>query len=84
MSLAYTIGTMHTDEPAITASGKLVQIWTEFSVTTSAVGNVSPFLSEGEQIQYFHGTSDGGLLTTDGTRLVRRDGQGKNPNLASL
>ena len=44
----------------------------------SATANVTPFLSDGEQIQSFHWTSDGGLFTTDGTRLVRRDAQGKN------
>jgi serine/threonine protein kinase len=41
--------------------------------------NVSPFASDGEQIQHFNWTTDGGLLTTDGTRLVRRDATGKNP-----
>jgi eukaryotic-like serine/threonine-protein kinase len=41
--------------------------------------NVSPFISDGEQIQHFHWTPDGGLLTTDGTRLLRRDAHGKNP-----
>jgi eukaryotic-like serine/threonine-protein kinase len=45
----------------------------------SATANVSPFPSDGEQIQYFHWTSDGGLLTTDGIRLVRRDGHRQNP-----
>ena len=40
--------------------------------------NVSPFFSDGEQIQHFHWAPDGGLLTTDGTRLVRRDADGKN------
>jgi eukaryotic-like serine/threonine-protein kinase len=44
----------------------------------SVAANVAPFLPDGEQIQYFHWTSDGGLLTTDGTRLVRRDAHGKN------
>jgi Tol biopolymer transport system component len=43
----------------------------------SATANVNPFLSDGEQIQSFHWTSDGGLLTTDGTRLVRHDAQGR-------
>ena len=42
--------------------------------------NVSPFISDGEQIRHFHWTPDGGLLTTDGTRLVRRDAHGKNPS----
>jgi eukaryotic-like serine/threonine-protein kinase len=42
--------------------------------------NLSPFVSDGERIQHFHWTTDGGLLTTDGTRLVRRDAQGKNPS----
>jgi Tol biopolymer transport system component len=46
----------------------------------SATANVNPFLSDGQQIQNFHWTSDGGLLTTDGTRLVRYDAQGRNPN----
>ncbi len=40
--------------------------------------NVSPFFSDGEQIQHFHWAPDGGLLTTDGTRLVRRDAHGRN------
>ena len=46
----------------------------------SATANVNPFLSDGQQILNFHWTSDGGLLTTDGTRLVRYDAQGRNPN----
>jgi len=46
----------------------------------SATANVNPFLSDGQQIQNFHWTSDGGLLTTDGARLVRYDAQGRNPN----
>jgi serine/threonine protein kinase len=46
----------------------------------SATPNVSPFISDGEQIQHFHWTPDGGLLTTDGTRIVRRDAHGKNPS----
>src|ERR1700751_3315390 len=44
----------------------------------SATANVNPFLSDGEQIQSFQWTSDGGLLTTDGTRLVRHDAQGRH------
>ena len=44
----------------------------------SAAANTSPLLPDGEQIQSFQWTSNGGLLTTDGTRLVRRDAQGKN------
>jgi eukaryotic-like serine/threonine-protein kinase len=44
----------------------------------SATASVSPFLSDGEQVQYFLWASDGGLLTTDGTRLVLRNAQGKN------
>jgi eukaryotic-like serine/threonine-protein kinase len=40
--------------------------------------NVSPFFSDGGQIQHFHWTPDGGLLTTDGTRLVRRDADRRN------
>src|SRR5215467_1098166 len=46
----------------------------------SATANVNPFLSDGQQIQNFHWTSDGGLLTTDGTRLLRYDAQRRNPN----
>ena len=46
----------------------------------SATANVNPFLSDGQQIQNFHWTSDGGLLTTDGARLVRYDARGRNPN----
>ena len=42
--------------------------------------NVSPFVSDGAQIQHFHWMPDGGLLTTDGTRIVRRDAHGKNPS----
>ena len=44
----------------------------------SATANVHPFLSDGEQIQNFQWTSNGGLLATDGTRLVRYDAQGRN------
>ena len=44
----------------------------------AATADVSPFISDGAQIQNFHWTSDGGLLTTDGSRIVRRDAQGKN------
>ena len=39
--------------------------------------NVNPFVSDGEQIQHFNWTTDGSLLTTDGTQLVRRDANGK-------
>jgi serine/threonine protein kinase len=46
----------------------------------SATANLNPVLSDGQQIQNFQWTSDGGLLTTDGTRLVRYDAQGRNPN----
>jgi eukaryotic-like serine/threonine-protein kinase len=46
----------------------------------SATANVNPFLSNGQQIQNFHWTSDGGLLTTDGTRLVRYNAEGRNPD----
>jgi len=41
--------------------------------------NVSPFVSDGEHIQHFDWTADGGLLTSDGSRLLRRDAAGKNP-----
>jgi len=41
--------------------------------------NVSPFVSNGEHIQHFDWTADGGLLTSDGSRLLRRDAAGKNP-----
>ena len=44
-----------------------------------ATPNVTPFVSDGEQVQHFDWTNDGGLLTTDGTRLVQRDASGKNP-----
>ena len=44
----------------------------------SATANVDPFLADSEQIQSFHWTSDGGLLTTDGTRLIRHDAQGRS------
>ena len=43
--------------------------------------NVPPFVSDGAQIQHFDWTTDGGLLTTDGTRLVQRDANGKTPRL---
>jgi hypothetical protein len=43
-----------------------------------ATPNVNPFVSDGEQTQHFHWTPDGGLLTTDGTRIERRDAHGKN------
>ena len=46
----------------------------------STTSNVSSFLSDGAQIQSFDWTSDGGLLTTDGARLVRRDARGGNPS----
>jgi serine/threonine protein kinase len=42
--------------------------------------HVSPFASDGQQIQQFNWTGDGGLLTADGTRLVQRDANGKNPS----
>ena len=45
----------------------------------SATASVNPFFVDGEQIQNFHWTSNGGLLVTDGTRLVRYDAQGRNP-----
>jgi len=45
----------------------------------SATATANPFLSDGQQIQNFNWTSDGGLLTTDGTRLVQYDPEGKNP-----
>jgi len=41
--------------------------------------SVSPFVPDGEHIQHFDWMADGGLLTTDGTRLVRRDASGNNP-----
>ena len=44
----------------------------------SATPDVSPFLSDGARIQNFQWTLDGGLLTTEGSRIVRRDAQGKN------
>ena len=40
--------------------------------------NINPFVSDGEQIQHFNWTTDGGLFTTDGTQLVRHDANGKN------
>jgi eukaryotic-like serine/threonine-protein kinase len=46
----------------------------------SSSANVGAFLSDGEQIQYFDWTSNGGLLSSDGTRLLSRDAQGKNPS----
>ena len=45
----------------------------------STTPNVSPISSDGEQVQHFDWTPDGSLLTTDGSRLVRRDAHGKNP-----
>ena len=40
--------------------------------------SVSPFVSDGEHIQHFSWTADGGLLTSDIVRLVRRDASGNN------
>jgi serine/threonine protein kinase/roadblock/LC7 domain-containing protein len=42
---------------------------------------VSPVLVEGEQISNFNWTSDGNLLTSDHTRLIRTDINGKNPTV---
>jgi serine/threonine protein kinase len=41
--------------------------------------SVSPFVSDGEHIRHFNWTADGGLLTSDIARLVRRDASGNNP-----
>jgi serine/threonine protein kinase len=46
----------------------------------STSANISPFASDGEQIQFFNWTADGGLLTSDLTQLKRRDAKGKNPS----
>jgi hypothetical protein len=45
----------------------------------SASSQVSPLVSDGEHIQFFNWTSEGGLLTSDLTRLMRRDSDGRNP-----
>jgi eukaryotic-like serine/threonine-protein kinase len=42
---------------------------------------VNPLIVEGEQISNFNWTSDGNLLTSDHTRLVRTDVNGKNPTV---
>jgi len=42
---------------------------------------VSPLLINGENIGHFNWTADGSLLTSDFTRLVRTDAQGKNPTV---
>ncbi len=39
----------------------------------------SPLVVDGEDISHFNWTPDGNLLTSDFTRLVRTDAQGKNP-----
>ena len=41
--------------------------------------SVNPLVSDGDHIQQFNWTEDGGLLTSDIVRLVRRDASGKNP-----
>jgi serine/threonine protein kinase len=41
----------------------------------------SPLVLEGEKVGYFNWTSDGNLLTSDYTRLVRTDVSGKNPTV---
>ena len=41
----------------------------------------SPLMVDGEHISNFNWTSDGGLLTSDYTRLVRTDVYGKNPTV---
>ena len=46
---------------------------------SGATPAVTPFLPDGARVQHFQWTSDGSLLTTDGTRLVRRNAQGQDP-----
>jgi serine/threonine protein kinase/Tol biopolymer transport system component len=45
----------------------------------SASTDIAPFGSDGEHIQFFNWTADGGLLTSDLTQLTRRDAKGQNP-----
>jgi serine/threonine protein kinase len=47
----------------------------------STSSQVSPLMPPGEHIVNFNWTSDGSLLTTDATRMVRRDAFGKNPSV---
>ena len=47
----------------------------------STAPSASPFVLEGEKIGSFNWTSDGNLLTSDGTRLIRTDVSGKNPTV---
>jgi len=41
----------------------------------------SPLVVNGENVSHFNWTADGNLLTSDFTRLVRTDVQGKNPTV---
>jgi Tol biopolymer transport system component/predicted Ser/Thr protein kinase len=45
----------------------------------SASTDIAPFGSDGEHIQFFNWTANGGLLTSDLTELTRRDAKGQNP-----
>jgi serine/threonine protein kinase len=63
-----------------TVQEKAVSNFYVLPAESSAAANVGPFLPDGELIRYFHWTADGGLLTTDGIRLVRRDAHGKSPS----
>jgi len=46
----------------------------------STSGDLNPLASSGEHIQFFNWTSDGALLTSDPSQLVRMDANGNNPN----
>src|SRR5882762_7735979 len=46
----------------------------------SKSGDIAPWGSGGEHIQFFNWTADGGLLTSDLSQLVRLDANGQNPS----
>ena len=46
----------------------------------STSADITPFGSDGEHIQFFNWTADGGLLTSDLTQLTHRDANGQNPS----
>ncbi len=45
----------------------------------SPSADMAPWPSGGDQVQYFNWAPDGGLLTSDGTQLTRRNADGQNP-----
>jgi Tol biopolymer transport system component len=46
----------------------------------SAAADISPSVSGGEHIQFFNWATDGSLLTSDLSQLVRMDAKGNNPS----